>query len=94
MNTDRQHSPPSEDDTQPELSEDEGEALMQLLEELDNIDEDAEEAPLNRCSISDNNGGRIELIKRPRQKPSAFLFLRRLLYIPRKIVKPEQEDST
>jgi hypothetical protein len=60
INTNSQHSPHSEDDPQPELSEDESETLMQLLEELDNIDEDTDEAPLNKCSMDENNGGRIE----------------------------------
>jgi hypothetical protein len=89
MNT----NPSSKDNDQLETQEDEGETLIQLLEELDNIDEGSEEAAINKFSISDNNGGRIELMKRQTHKLSAFLFLRRLMHIARKIVKPEQEDG-
>ena len=93
MNTDPQDTSPSEADTPVEQPEDDGDALMQLLVELDTVDEDAEEASLNKCSISDNNGGRIELMKRPMHTFPAFLFLKRLLCIPRKLAKPEQGDG-
>ncbi len=61
MNTNPHASPPSKDDELLEYQEDEADALTQLLEELDNIHENPEEAALNEFSISDNNGGRIEL---------------------------------
>ena len=35
--------------------------LPQLMKALKNVDEKAPEAALNKTSISDNNGGRIEL---------------------------------
>jgi hypothetical protein len=89
MNT----NPSSKDNDQLENQEDEGETLIQLLEELDDVDEGSEEATINKFSISDNNGGRIELMKRHAYKLSAFLFLRRLMHISRKIAKPEQEDG-
>lgn len=68
MNT----NPPSEGNDQPEKQEDEGEALTQLLEELDNINENSEDAPLNKYSINDNKGGRIELMKRHTQSSKPF----------------------
>ena len=63
MNTNPQASTSPEDSDQLEHEEDAGETLIQLLEELGNIDEDSKEAPLNKLSIDDNNGGRIELLK-------------------------------
>lgn len=93
MNTKRQGTQSAEDDDQQGYSEDESETLMQLLEELDAINENTEEASLNRDSIDDNNGGRIELIQRLARKSPAFLFLRRLLPIPKKRAKTEQGDG-
>jgi hypothetical protein len=63
MNTNPQASPSPEDSDPLEHEKDAGETLIQLLEELDNIDEDSTEAPLNKLSIDDNNGSRIELLK-------------------------------
>lgn len=42
-------------------SPDDGELLVELFEALMNIDVNASLAQLNATSISDNNGGRIEL---------------------------------
>lgn len=35
--------------------------LPDLVEELENVDEDTPDGELNETTISDNNGGRIEL---------------------------------
>ena len=80
MNTDHQLSQSVEDDEQLQRTEDEGEALIRLLEELEDIDESSEDAALNKCSMSDDNGGRIELMRRLVERLPVFLFLRRLLY--------------
>lgn len=37
------------------------EVVADLISELDGVDTDSEESRLNATSISDNNGGRIEL---------------------------------
>lgn len=65
--------------TDPEQTDEETNALIALLEELDAIDESSAEAQLNTSSISDNNGGRIALIKPWQQKFSALPLLTRLL---------------
>lgn len=64
---------------EPEQTDEETDALIALLEELDAIDESSVEAQLNTYSISDNNGGRIALIKPWQQKFSAMPLLARLL---------------
>lgn len=43
------------------LLEDGGDNLVSLIEELQNIDIDSPMATLNETTMSDNNGGRIEL---------------------------------
>lgn len=63
-----QDTPDVENDDKPKCPEDTGGPLIQLLEELDDIDETSREASLNKQSIGDNNGGRIELTKQPGQK--------------------------
>ncbi len=93
MSTNRPHPPPLEDDDQRQRAEDEGEALMHLLEALDEVDEKSEEAKHNKCSISDNNGGRVELMKQRERTFPLFLFLRRLLSHIRRRAKPEQGDG-
>lgn len=59
--------------------EEESEALIALLEELDTIDECSAEAGLNRYSINDNNGGRIELITLQERQLPLLLRLIQLL---------------
>ncbi len=41
--------------------DDDGESLSELMDELQDVDENAPDASLNETTISDNNGGRIEL---------------------------------
>ncbi|MGH2478672.1 MAG: hypothetical protein ACRDHW_03315 [Ktedonobacteraceae bacterium] len=65
--------------TDPEQTDEETDALIALLEELDAIDECSAEAQLNTYSISDNNGGRIALIKQWKPKFLAIPLLARLL---------------
>ena len=67
--------------TEQEQPEEETEALIALLEELDAIDERAADAQSNKCSISDNNGGRVELIRIREQRFPFPPFLAWLLPI-------------
>jgi hypothetical protein len=67
--------------TEQEQPEEETEALITLLEELDAIDERAADAQSNKCSISDNNGGRIDLIRIREQQFPFPSFLAWLLPI-------------
>lgn len=67
--------------TEQEQSEEDAEALIALLEELDDIDERAADAQSNKCSISDNNGGRIDLIRMREQHFPLPSFLAWLLPI-------------
>lgn len=75
MSTDTQHAQPINDGDHREPSDEEVEALTVLLEELDNVDEHAPDAKANEYSISDNNGGRIMLMKQEKRKPSAVVAL-------------------
>jgi hypothetical protein len=81
MSTNIQQTQPSAEDAPLEFSDDAGEALIELLEELDAINQDPDKSPLNKYSMDDNNGGRIEFIQRLTRKLPVFLFLRRLLYV-------------
>lgn len=86
MNTDL--SPAEADDDPPlQLTDEEGDTLIALLEELDAINMHAPDAELNRHSIDDNNGGRIELMRRQWRVLPAFIFLRRLRSACAKIAK-------
>ena len=80
MSTDRQQTQSSPEDVPRRFSDDEGEALIELLEELDAINQDPDKSPLNKYSMDDNNGGRIEFIQRLARRLPAFLFLRRTIY--------------
>lgn len=42
-------------------TDDKDKPLAELMDELDAVDENSAEAELNESTISDNNGGRIEL---------------------------------
>jgi hypothetical protein len=51
---------------QPKAKSDDTHTVKDLLEELDAVDADTDEAKLNKTSISDNRGGRIELDEKQR----------------------------
>lgn len=51
----------STDDIQNDDADDGGESFAELADAMDEVDTDAPDAEQNETTISDNNGGRIEL---------------------------------
>lgn len=81
----------SDDKQNKKLAEDEqADNVLDVVESLNDVDENAPEAKLNETSINDNNGGRIELdrSKMVKNRPTQGIFTPRTPFEP---VDPKEE---